>query len=800
MRRKHGLLIVAALMLAATAAGQELDTILFFPDSLGEIDGPIMFVPNPITGLVYVVNEGNDVVAFDPATRSKARLIQGAFLDGIFCRGANKLYFVEEEWPYRLAIVNAVNDSLLGRLDLPYAEGLLCLAYSPTSNKLYVGFEEDVGLVVVDVLADSVVDSLPEFEEPEAAAWDSLHDRILAAVNRDQLVALDCTSDTVVATLELPRDGASMCLDYGARRLNVSNHRDGIVQVDLDSLVVTRTVAVMDPGQVVYVPVNDRLCCIATGYVDDRVLVFSGGGDSLVGHATLKRPVQLDYSSVSGHVYVSCEDTSGVAVLDGEANVIKWLPDGERRDFRSIGLFPSRWELYLGSDQDTISVVSTLNDSVLGRVVYEYYDIRGMVYNPAGAKLYLLCPYEGVVLVVSSAGAVIAEIPTPSLYRYVKPVLNLQLNRLYLPDYYWFGVIDCNSDTLVSEHPAEWEREAIGVLVPGRQRLYIFPGRRGSAIGVYDCLLDSIVRRIEVSEQQVGCAVYHPQSGHIYFGQERRLAVGVLDTQTDSVWNIVPTSTYPRDGRMAVDTDLQRVYFANDRTSLLYTIDVLADSLLDTTRLPGDMDTLVWSREASKLYLSRFSSTSGKTYAFDCRTLAIVDSFPDTTGYAAVMSEPNADLYVGTNAGVTVIDCYGDSVKARLPEIPLPRHSAWDMAGNRMFFAQRSSWVAVYSGAPYGIEEERVGEPERFGLRPLRNPVAGAVRLRCMVPLGTRATLAVFDVTGRRVMRRTIKGGDSPVEVTWQRTDSRQRAVPSGIYFARLESDTEQATAKLVLR
>ncbi len=91
-----------------------------------------------------------------------------------------------------------------------------------------------------------------------------------------------------------------------------------------------------------------------------------------------------------------------------------------------------------------------------------------------------------------------------------------------------------------------------------------------------------------------------------------------------------------------------------------------------------------------------------------------------------------------------------------------------------------------------------------LGLRLLTaNPVVGAARaeFELTVPSGQAARLQVFDVAGRLV--RTLHDGPAESEtlrVSWDRTDTTGRRVPSGIYFIRLAGETVIAKRLVVIR
>jgi len=80
------------------------------------------------------------------------------------------------------------------------------------------------------------------------------------------------------------------------------------------------------------------------------------------------------------------------------------------------------------------------------------------------------------------------------------------------------------------------------------------------------------------------------------------------------------------------------------------------------------------------------------------------------------------------------------------------------------------------------------------------NPFNPATEIRCELPREALARLTIYDLGGRAV-RRLLDGsrGAGPFSVRWDGCDDAGRALPSGVYFARLVADGRVSVGKLVL-
>ncbi len=96
------------------------------------------------------------------------------------------------------------------------------------------------------------------------------------------------------------------------------------------------------------------------------------------------------------------------------------------------------------------------------------------------------------------------------------------------------------------------------------------------------------------------------------------------------------------------------------------------------------------------------------------------------------------------------------------------------------------------------------GEPEPMPGAPkldvFPNPVVGRTSIRLSLPTGGDASLGVYDVRGRLVTELVSEAlPDGVHNVRWDGLDGRGRALPSGIYFLRLNACGEHFERKVVL-
>jgi hypothetical protein len=236
----------------------------------------------------------------------------------------------------------------------------------------------------------------------------------------------------------------------------------------------------------------------------------------------------------------------------------------------------------------------------------------------------------------------------------------------------------------------------------------------------------------------------------------------------------------PFHGRMAVNVDLGRLYYTDQLPTRLFTIDVLADSVIGSESLPWGVEALFLNRRLGKLFMC--GSDPARVLVYDCNQKAIVDTIDAGFIGAGLMNDRNDKLYLGYGV---VVDCRYDSVVARLDSFS-PSSMAWDAIDNRVFQATTSR-LYVYRDELSGVDANPVGTRARR----LPTIIRGVLFLpRDMTEIrpGISDRVArpiLLDISGRKVL--DLKPGENDV-----------RALPAGVYF--LRQAVSSRTTKVVIQ
>ena len=786
MRSKF-VLCAGCCLLFTLGSAQWLERALVVGDTTGGLALRGGIVVNPVSGNVYI--EGAPIQVFNPVTAEKVRAI-GVPGSVVFCPPSGKGYIIGDS----LVILDAAADTVLGTTTLPFLP--VSYAYSRTSNRLYLGSpNERDQLLVFDPNGDSVLKAVEIGYPVTALLWDSAGDRLYVGTRSHAalLLVVDCGADTIAAAVpsglreldELALSTVSHKL-YCAGVLDTST-AEAVVVVSTDSLrAIGEVPGLMLPDAMEYSSFTDRLYCLGLAG-GDSLLIVDCRGDTIRGQ--IEAYVEaLAVNTLNGNVYFGQGDSGTVAVMDTADSVAGLIRASEAAG-STVGALtfgPDRNELYCALTASRAYIIDASADTVARVIDYTTFTPRQMIHNPAGDKLYLLCPTQDAVLVMDSACVTTACIYGGVTNSYALPVLNRTLNRLYVADRAALRVIDCNSDSLVRTVAMSGINRPVPVLVPDMNRLYVFP-RAGSPYSVYayDGLRDTAVRVLTLTDA-APCAVFDPRSNRVFFACEDPPTVRALDPATNSVVKTFDLVGGSNHGRMALNSDLGRLYYTDQSPNRMFTIDVLTDSVVGSESLPWDIDTLFLNRRLGKLYLC--SRDMAKILVFDCQRGAIVDTITADFNRSALMNDRNDKLYLRNGA---VVDCRYDSVVTLLvPGLSNPRCMAWNVVDNRVYQIYTHT-LYVYRDDPSAIEEARTA---RLGpmLSVLGNPARGAVRLRLQIPAGQQAELSLYDAVGRRV-QSAICNLKSEMELDI-------RSMPAGVYFVCLEAGGFKVTDKVVVQ
>jgi YVTN family beta-propeller protein len=182
--------------------------------------------------------------------------------------------------------------------------------------------------------------------------------------------------------------------------------------ISCDSNKVINSFALSRPRQMTYDSVRNRAYCPYEGASGESLAIIDGHSHSLVKRIGMPGATTAVWDQTSDRVYVSCQSTNSVAVLDCATDVVlEYIPVGASP--LKLYINTRRHKLYvLNSDASTVSIVNMTTNEVVKTVSVGGYPNAGY-YSRSADKFYSAGPHDQCVVIGGLSDTVIARIPVP---------------------------------------------------------------------------------------------------------------------------------------------------------------------------------------------------------------------------------------------------------------------------------------------------------------------------------------------------------------------------------------------------
>jgi hypothetical protein len=198
---------------------------------------------------------------------------------------------------------------------------------------------------------------------------------------------------------------------------------------------------------------------------------------------------------------------------------------------------------------------------------------------------------------------------------------------------------------------------------------------------------------------------------------------------------------------------------------------------------------------ASTVYAPRFTPVDGRSYRLS-------GSVQRDTVHVSALGGPVAYALVNAPAGVSLTD----SILTIPGTSSQPSRSSWFQVIATDAAARRdTAWFHMVDLSKPQEHPLAVGPPSTLAnplafAAPRPNPLVTQTQLAFELSAGSRVTLAIFDIGGRRV--RMLWSGDAEAgshAVTWNTLGDDGHRVRPGVYLARLATAGQEVTRRLVV-
>jgi DNA-binding beta-propeller fold protein YncE len=737
------------------------DTILL-PDSLGPLRPGYHLAFGSSTNNIYVASESSDIMVVDGETFQRIkRIYTGTPVGGaLLVSQHNKLYCSYPQQG-RIGVIDCATNDMVGSIQVGTRPTLLC--YSSVSDKLYCGDTIDRTVSVIDCAADTVCRVISVGRSLSAMVYDPTSDKVYAAT-RDALLAISCSADSVVASIDEIKSSRGLCVHKRRRKLYVV----GRAVESPDSMYVLST---QSDSMIAEMPCGwDLVPRLACNEATDRLYLAVRDGEYLY-EFDCAGDTYVRYGYTPGYQgnAIACDTVHNrlfhlskynLLVLDCVTlnAVAKIAVEGDWPQASVLELDPARYRVvYAGWSgsygQGMLTVFDYKHDTTyaIGAVPLCGWT-HAMYHNPATDRLYV-SGGRSLGVIDEHTNRVVSRVFLPDGGRGM--TYSRTSSKFYFQHGYGsfrekngLGVMDGSNDSLLGTIGiGNGYASAFPCWSPDGNKIYCFAqADLRYYIAVIDCYTDSVVRTIDV---------YGLIRWFEYLGNGRILcnattSLLLFDCTTDS---ILADSAITEPAYRAVHTgDGEKVYIIRPGR-----LDVRSSSSLSL------LGTIAWAPGGIGSFLV-YSDTTQKLYWFVRNDSALaIDATRDTvtariaTGYASLgmawLDYTGKYLffqtYADSSSSLRVYDSRTDSLLGVYAPLPSPL-CITSNPDKGCIYVGRGDEILVYPDVPPGVEETSSAEVRVTNCGP--TVVSGMLFLSGDRRPGTGDRAALLDIAGRVVM------------------------------------------------
>jgi YVTN family beta-propeller protein len=255
-------------------------------------NGPTGLVANPVTGLIYASNQGDNTVT-------------------VIEDGAN------------------IGTSVL----IPVGNHPYGVALNPTTNQIYVTDQGSNSLTVIDGGTNTVSSTVAVGSQPNGVAVNPLTNTIYVANTGNDVSVIDGSSN--IGSVQVAGvQPSGVAINPVTNRLYVANKGNGTVTMIDEGTGVSATIPVgVQPTAIAVNPVSNKV--YVANYLSYTVTAIDGATNAPTAIRVGPHPISVGVNPVTNMVYVANQGTalknfldSSVSVIDGATNTAKIVPFG----------------------------------------------------------------------------------------------------------------------------------------------------------------------------------------------------------------------------------------------------------------------------------------------------------------------------------------------------------------------------------------------------------------------------------------------------------------------------------------
>jgi YVTN family beta-propeller protein len=642
-------LVISLLFFSAIAEAQS------FTVAVGVQSTPDAVAFNPVTGMIYVANNGSASVTVinSVSENSVATITVGTNPSAIAIDPVTNTIFVVNSGSGNVSVINGATNTVTATV--PVGTTPKAIAVDPRANVVYVANSGSNSVSVIDGTSNTVTATPTVGTNPVAVAVNpQTHVAYVANSGSGNVSVIPGTSSSVSATIAAGTSPVSVAVNPIANLIYVANNGSNNVTVingaNNSAITVTDSNAVAPVAVAVNAVSGNAYVANSTSHNVTEIAAGTNATTTIT-DPNATAPVAVAVNPTSNQIFVSNSGSNNITVIAGGNNAVTTLKDPAAAIPVAIAVNPLTHQMYAAnSGSSTVSCFNTASNSTTTFTDASASHPAAVAVNQVSQRLAVVNSNSNNVTVLGGSilgapGAILQTVADPNAVHPVAIAVNPLTGQFYVANQ------TSNNVTVIS--------------ATGTTTTLTDPNARGPIAIAVNVLTNKI-----------------------YVANSLSNNVTVINAASNAISTVSdPNAAGP--AAIAVNAATGKVYVANSGSNNVSVFDPLLGTVQTITD-PSAAKPVALAIDAATntIYVANFSSDNVSVINGATNSLTTtVDA--DLSPIAVAVNELTDAIYVANSGrnNVTVINGATNSVAATVPAGTSPQAIGVDLATNQTYVA-----------------------------------------------------------------------------------------------------------------
>jgi len=702
LRPSVWLVFVAAFVSLSTVAAAQSFTV-----AVGVQGSPVAVAVNPVTGQIYVANNGSASVTVISGTSDNvvATISVGTTPSAIAVDAFTNTIYVANSGSGNVSVISGATNTVIATVTVGTTPS--AIAVDPLASIVYVANSGTNNLSVIPEAANAVSATVPTGSNPVAVALNpQKHVIYVANKGSGNVTVISGASNTVSATVTAGTNPVSVAVNPLTNQIYVANNGSNNVTLIAGATNATATVA--DPNAMgpVAVTVNSVTgnAYVANSTSNNVTEIATGtNATTTITDSNATVPVAVAVNPTTNEIYVANSGSSNVTAIAGTNNATTTLTDPGARAPAAIAVNSVTHQVYVANSGG--GSVSCFNGATNGTITLtdsKATQPAAVALNPVNHLVFIANSGSNNVTVLSGStfGAPATLASTIADTNAVHPVaiaVDPVTNQDYVANQTSNNVTLISGSGVTTTIADPNAKGPIAVAVnPVTNKIYV-ANSTSNNVTVIDGVTNAVSTMSDPNALAPAAIGVNPATGKVYVANGGSNNVSVFDPLDSTVLTITDPSA-SRPTAIAVNSVTSTIYVANFTSDNVTVINGVTNQI--STTIDADLNPIALAVNANTNVIYVANSGRNNVTVINGATLTVAATVAAGTSPHAIAVDPATNqIYVvnngngGTDPGsITDIDGFSvTSVTFSDPNASAPVALAIDPTTSQIYIANSTS-------------------------------------------------------------------------------------------------------------